>query len=400
MSADELLGLNAGDRHRLLLERAGRLFDRYEAGRVEPFNVFTVLRSAHDEVNLHSRFLTALLDYRQPPEGQRENLKDFLDEFSIDGIDHNEAKVEREADNIDILIRDRGTMRAVVIENKIWAADQDRQLQRYKEQMEDAGYEVLRILYLTPDRRDASEESAGELDYQRVSYKEDLLPWLKRCQQRACDEPPLRESVAQYLRLIGKLTGTDASEAYMMELKKLCLEKDSDDVSNLLLVHDLEKAAIEARIDLLVTLWKEIEAGLNGRLDLPNKSEDSDITEERIRRFVEYRRNYAYHGLYYSLGKKSMLSVEVENYIYFGLSCHIDESPDEYRQITDNFQDGRRSKGWPWFEYPQTDLNLNSPTREHLDILVDVAKRQKYVDEVVSGVSDVWKRIREAGLYG
>ena len=37
-------------RFRLLLEKAGRLYERHEAGRPEPFNVFSVLRSQHDEV--------------------------------------------------------------------------------------------------------------------------------------------------------------------------------------------------------------------------------------------------------------------------------------------------------------------------------------------------------------
>ena len=65
------------DAFRLLLEKAARLHDRYEAGRREPFNVFSVLRSEHDEVNLHSRFLAALLDHRQSPGQCRENLADF-----------------------------------------------------------------------------------------------------------------------------------------------------------------------------------------------------------------------------------------------------------------------------------------------------------------------------------
>ena len=49
------------DRHRLLmaqnlLKEAARLYEKHEAGRPEPFNVFSVLRSESDEVNLHSRF--------------------------------------------------------------------------------------------------------------------------------------------------------------------------------------------------------------------------------------------------------------------------------------------------------------------------------------------------------
>ena len=42
------------DTFRLLLAKAARLFERHEAGRRERFNVFSVLRSEHDEVNLHS----------------------------------------------------------------------------------------------------------------------------------------------------------------------------------------------------------------------------------------------------------------------------------------------------------------------------------------------------------
>ena len=68
---------------RLLLEKAARLHDRHETGRREGFNVFTVLRSEHDEVNLHSRFLAAVLDHRQSPGESRENLKDFLDRLSL-----------------------------------------------------------------------------------------------------------------------------------------------------------------------------------------------------------------------------------------------------------------------------------------------------------------------------
>ena len=59
--------------------------------------------------------------------------------------------------------------------------------------------------------------------------------------------PALRESVAQYLRLVGKLTGTNFSEAYMNDLKKLCLTDD-----NLVLFHDLGEAMVEAKISLLV----------------------------------------------------------------------------------------------------------------------------------------------------
>ena len=80
------------DNYRLLLEKAGRLYERHEAGRRETFNVFSVLRSEHDEVNLHSRFLAALLDYRKSHDGPRENLADFLCSVGVRDFEQDHAK--------------------------------------------------------------------------------------------------------------------------------------------------------------------------------------------------------------------------------------------------------------------------------------------------------------------
>ena len=66
----------------LLLKDADILYERYGAGRPEPFNVFSVLRKDKDEVNLHSRFLRALLDHRKPGEEKRANLHDFICKFA------------------------------------------------------------------------------------------------------------------------------------------------------------------------------------------------------------------------------------------------------------------------------------------------------------------------------
>lgn len=379
------------DSFRLLLEKAARFHDRHETGRREPFNVFSVLRSEHDEVNLHSRFLAALLDHRQSPGESRENLADFLDQFGIRKFDHNHATVDREWSNIDILIRDQPSMKAVIIENKIWAADQPRQLERYAEQT--SQYE-RHVFYLTLDGREASRDSAGDVDYRCISYKSDLVPWLRDCQKRAYDEPALRESVAQYLLLIGKLTGTDFSEAYMSDLKELCLENN-----NLLLVHDLGEAMVEAKISLLAKLWQEIEDGLRAQVpDLPAKSADSDISETRIRRFVTGQRNYAGHGLNYTLDDHAMLCVEVEDRIFFGVYCEKGSSKEKYVRFAAGLQGWEKEDNWPLYRYSPTHLNLKRTPREQLALLANEKSRQDYVTEVVSGVGALWKEIRKSNL--
>ena len=380
-----------GDTFRLLLEKAARVYDRHEAGRHEPFNVFSVLRSEHDEVNLHSRFLAALLDHRKSPGQSRENLADFLQQLEISGFDHDGASVDREWNNIDLLVRDQSSMQAVIIENKIWAADQPRQLARYAEPMREYDQQVL---YLTLDGREASEDSAGAIGYRRISYKSDLVPWLKDCQKRAYDEPELREAVAQYVRLIGKLTGTDFSEAYMKDLKELCLRDD-----NIVLVHDLGEALVEAKISLLGQLWREIESGLCAEIaDLPAKSEESDISDGRIRRFVTGQRSYNLHGLYFELDKHAKLCVEVEDYIFFGVRCENVRRSRELRSLAASFHGWESGDGWPLFRYPPTDLNLKYTSREQLALLANEESRRGYAGEVVTGVSALWTKLKESGL--
>ena len=171
---------------KLLLAKAAGLYEKHEAGRPEPFNVFSVLRKETDEVNLHSRFLHTLLEYQKPRDGAKENLEDFLQHVAEKNFALSGVKVERERDYIDILITN-ATGQAVVIENKIWADDRPKQLQRYHETLKDQGYSDIHLLYLTLHGHDPSGDSAGTLDYKPISYKDDLHPWLERCQQRAYD---------------------------------------------------------------------------------------------------------------------------------------------------------------------------------------------------------------------
>ena len=258
-------------RARLILAKARTLYEQYDVGRPDPFNVFTVLRSRSDEVNLHSRFLHALLDHREPDRDKdRQNLKDFLETVvKVEDFDICKAKVEREKDNIDLLITNPS--RAIVIENKIWAGDQPEQLKRYYHSVSGIpGIDKanIHIFYLTPDGREASEDSAGDVEYKPVSYK-DLLPWLEACQRRAVNNPPLRESLAQYMEVVRGLTGLNIGVEYMEKLESLCLEEN-----NLLLVHHLNEAHKKACFHLVVKMWEEIKKAM--------ESEFNEVLETRL----------------------------------------------------------------------------------------------------------------------
>ncbi|MCY3728917.1 MAG: PD-(D/E)XK nuclease family protein [Nitrospira sp.] len=384
--------------YQLLLEGVARLHKRYEAGRRKPFNVFSVLRRESDEVNLHSRFLHALLDYRKSPEAERENLKDFLQHVAENEFEEKRATVEREGDHIDILITNKAKKQAIGIENKIYSEDQYRQLERYHNTLK-RDYRDVHLLYLTLHGDEPSEDSVGGLDpktYKTISYKDDLLLWLERCQKRAYDEPALRESVAQYRQLVRKLTSTDLTEAYMSELKQLLLQDN-----NLVLAHTLIEATTEVHIELLKKLWDEIDSELRNKIrDLPRKGSDSDISPERIRDFVTSQKNFRHHGLYYPFGN-SGAGVEVERSIFFGVYCHESSHENEYNKLREALKDvtgGTSTSYWPWRKYANEDLDLKNPTQETFQILSNKEKRKEYVAGIVSGLVKVWGKLKAEGL--
>lgn len=222
------------------------LQDAYEADSPKPFNLFTVLRSSHDEVNLHSRFLAALLNHRDSRTSLK-NLEDFVETvLKFDTrFDYTEARVERERDHIDILVS-FGTRQAIVIENKIDAEDQDRQLYRYWETVEKRRVAEIRLVYLTLDGREPTEGSMGSLEESkifRLGYNScDFQNWLRNCHRRASGEPELRESIVQYLRLVQELTGTESKGDFMDALKKLLKEGE-----NLTLASKLAEAFFEEK---------------------------------------------------------------------------------------------------------------------------------------------------------
>ncbi len=103
----------------------------------------------------------------------------------------------------------------------------------------------------------------------------------------------------------------------MNQLVNLILESN-----NLLLVHDLNEAMVDARVSLLETLWQELENEVHRQIpDLPEKMSKNEITSEKIREFLTSRRGIVYHGLFYDLGNGGGLGIEAGRTMYFGVCC-------------------------------------------------------------------------------
>lgn len=174
----------------------------------EPFNVFELCGVWSKEMR-HSAILRELLD----PQGMHGFKTKFLEAFFKQiGLEFNpngcSAKTEEAYSNgrMDIVISSGDV--AVVIENKIYAGDQEDQLKRYKEEwLEAQSGKKQALLYLTLDGHEAS--NAEHVDYQRISYRNDILAWLETCIKIATKKPLVKSALEQYKELIKKLTGKD-----------------------------------------------------------------------------------------------------------------------------------------------------------------------------------------------
>lgn len=191
----------------------------------ENFNVFSILGMESAENKTHSAFLCELLNpggahlketiflklFLQEVGCEREwnydNIK-VVPEYHIDTIDLKNKTGGR----IDIYISD-GT-NALSIENKIYAGDQEAQIERYC----NFNKENNKVYYLNLHGTEPDEKSKGKLnegeDFKIISYSEHILDWLTLCLKESADSPILRETIKQYIILIKKLTGK-LTDSYM-----------------------------------------------------------------------------------------------------------------------------------------------------------------------------------------
>jgi hypothetical protein len=168
-------------------------------------SAFAILKSSMKNISkeankdYHLKMLTDMLN----PEGMHEYddivLKLFFEKFLPDkiDIDFSKCKLHREyfsgegQPDIYINCGDFG----IIIENKIWMPEQETQLPRYKEALEEKyGEGKYHLFYLTLDGRE-SKSGIGK----PLSYCKDILSWVELCDKTVCDDPSVNEVLKRYI---------------------------------------------------------------------------------------------------------------------------------------------------------------------------------------------------------
>jgi hypothetical protein len=225
----------------------------------EKFNVFQLLNVNHYE-NTHSSILSYFLNSKGnhgqkdlflklflevlnekflcfandknakilPEDSHYYEINKFQTEDSESITEYLAGKIDEDYLNggrIDILLRDKFKQQ-IIIENKIYAVDQENQLVRYKNFDKRAP-----IFYLNLWGDEPSINSKGELignkDYFIISYETDIIRWLEKCIKECFNKPFIRETLNQYLNLIKELTNQSTNKNMEKEIATILMNNFS-----------------------------------------------------------------------------------------------------------------------------------------------------------------------------
>ena len=247
------------------------------------FNPLLCVQKLDDEENMHSGFLYALLN------PYREHYQDdlFLKLF-VKSIGLQEwfgstsgAEVYKEKKRIDIHITN-GT-KHIIVENKIWAKDQDRQIARYIEAIAEVDssdgvesneresnieYENIAVVYLAPYIKEPEAKSLGkwkiqgeslvdsennQVRFKAISYKNEIIDWLKSALNEAGGISNLRMAIECYTDVVKRLTGQKENT---MGIEKF-LTQDKENTEIMLEILHNKEMILESYCKKMIETHKE-----------------------------------------------------------------------------------------------------------------------------------------------
>lgn len=387
-----------------LMTRINEISNKYEEiSKVsgDNFNVFRVIELTSDEVRLHSKFLAELLN----PKGSHGQGSKFLDlfiqQFDIKNVDSETSKVSVEESignktpttggRIDILIEDNNK-HTIIIENKIYASDQENQLLRYY------NYSRDNIFYLNLNGSDPSENSYQDLEkdkhFKIISYEYDILNWLENCKKESVSLPLLREGIAHYMNLIKYLTGQSSNTTMSKEIIDLLASTPQNIETAIKIANNTDTARNKIQWEFWKQLRKEFE--LQGISLLEDTESKSVVSENKVKDYYSNKRNKKNYGLWTQILKIDdtiiYYGIELASYIYFGFRAeknneyHISSKAEyeEIRHIIKGIDTKYQSTEW-WlgWKYVTPQLNFKVFNDENIFKLADRNNLEQVVKDIV-----------------
>lgn len=187
-----------------------------EVEKNKPYHI-NIIEELHINENAHSRILAKLLKY-QNEKGEYVFLESLLAYIKQNVNDNfpviiKAPKITQEKDRIDLLVWDEEKKYAIIVENKIYGAqDRKEQLSRYIDNVKtkkNIEPKNIYIVYLTKDHQSPSpstwkskqEEKVYRSRFCNLSYMQNILRWLEEDVKKTIpkNQPELQSAIDQYI---------------------------------------------------------------------------------------------------------------------------------------------------------------------------------------------------------
>ena len=425
---DELLELSARKNE----ERVGR-----KATDDDTYNIFDALSLTTNEVNGHSRFLQHLLSPRDSHGMNDAFLQSFFEQMpKLEARPWlADARVRREVSfedgRLDILIELPDTC-CVVIEVKIYATDQYRQLERYSNYIKkwetlNPNASVVQEFYLTLDRHKPSDFSVGktDIDYTCISFKDNILPWLENCIELAASKPRVSEAIKQYVEVIKSLT----REAEMDKELSCIADVVQSSQKNYEAATQIETSLLTVRTEMLKKVFGNIELYLKERFPeacyLTTDAERADIAKY----YERDERRKPWPRLKFKLKENDdrilALAAELNRRLYIGLIFFKDGENEWGLERIDNERDwlytlsSNGAEEWKpmvdeapagdwWLDWSFLETQTNEPedcidfkhcTSKEYSELFNPEMYDAFIQRIYNGIDSYLIRLKDLGLY-
>lgn len=326
--------------YKKLLNFSREFHKRYMEEKLKlPYHI-NVIDELHINENGHSRILLKLLQFVNERE-EWEILQSFVDYIKsksksrqFDRINIKKPKITQEEARIDLWVRDKVGNYAIIIENKIYnAQDQEAQLSRYIDKTKECLFNQndIFVVYLSQTGSEPNSQSWG--DYQQLfedrfinlSFKEDILPWLKNniLPNIKYKDTYLINAVQQYVDYLeGLFDLRTIQKTVKMELKNYLFnyfnlkdcQNDNECLSkikvNLLNIIELQKE--------IQSMFDEIGFGIIRKAEMdiiekyPSIRKDQKESDNNVRIIVPFD------------GKEVLVSIDKDSSHYSTLYCQVE----------------------------------------------------------------------------
>lgn len=336
-----------------------------------------IIDELHINENGHSRILCKLLQYKSQL-GEYVVLQSLLGHIAEQNNEYRSIHIHRplitqEQCRIDLWVRDRAGGYAIIFENKVYnATDQEAQLSRYIDCTKANGFtdEQIFVVYLSQQGSEPAEQSWGtykseyEQRYMNLSFRDDILPWLKERIIPILHDKDylLRCAVEQYIDYLEGIFGLRTIDKELNMKVEECIKEKLGLTGH---VYD-DYRTIRQYQDDINAVWKHVEK-------LQNKVETEMFDKWKIaliehfpdfKKVVELgkRGNRIYVGMKLEInGNPVKVVIERETKIYCGIYYEtkgdIDESLIE--QAIPSYGEWSVENHWHCWKY--TDLELALP---------------------------------------